>query len=215
MHKSICDFIERLRRFIQGDPQATADLQLVESAHFIEHERARAPASDRDLDRFDTAVLARASIIFKGIRFDGPAVTALLNDLGGSRAVVVIKWDPSDFSRINVWNRAAHPHPCWVAVPIAEAALRESFSFRDLADIRDFARTQCLAFSTEEERLEAYERRRYWETVAAPRPSARTGKCCATSTRGAVRSTTTSTSPPMTPWPRSRTFPSQPTLLED
>ena len=32
----------------------------------IHHRRARAPASDRDLDRFDTAVLARASIIFKG-----------------------------------------------------------------------------------------------------------------------------------------------------
>ncbi len=167
--------IERLRRFIRGK-RDTAEQAPEYAAGPIRGE----VDLDADRGRFNTAVLTRSGIRFKGMQYHQQSVTEMLLDdisrfdsKSGARAKVTINWDPSDASRISVWNRAARPGPHWVTLPIGGDVTGERLSFADHVAIREFAKKHDLVFNTDEERSEARELlRQHWQEFAA-RPAVR------------------------------------------
>lgn len=143
-------------------------------------------ALDHVLGRVETVSISGAGITFKNMKWhDETVTTTLLNELvryeakraqpkvpyGQSRAHVVIKWNPADASAISVWNHGGEPHPYWVTMPNADPQFLPGLSFWHHERLREFAEEQDLAFSTVEERLEAYNRlRNYCRKLAAEMP---------------------------------------------
>jgi hypothetical protein len=122
--------------------------------------------------RFDTVALTPAGILFKGNRYESPALGEMLFDSrSGNRTTATIKWDPWDVSSIDVWNSTARPQPQWVTVAAAGAAAGPRLSFAHHAAVREFAKAQNLNFSTDEQRSEAHHQlRRHWEMLAGQKP---------------------------------------------
>lgn len=169
MQNFIWNIIDRLRSFIYGDTRnRTIGESVVDNTISVIEERAPeiVPGS------FDTVALTPAGILFKGIRYDSPALREMLLYRGsGDRARVMIK-DPSDASSIYVWNGTARPQPQWVTVAAAGVAAGQRLSFAHHAAVREFAKAQNLDFSTEEQRLEAHcLLRQHWEMLAGQKPS--------------------------------------------
>lgn len=143
-------------------------------------------ALDHVLGRVETVSISGAGITFRNMKWhDETITTTLLNDLvryeakraqpkvpyGQSRAHVVIKWNPADASAISVWNHGGDPHPYWVSMPNADPQILPGLSFWHHERLREFAKEQDLAFSTVEERLEAYNRlRNYCRKLAGDMP---------------------------------------------
>jgi len=142
-------------------------------------------ALDHVLGRVHVATISGAGIKFQNMRWHDEGVTSLLlNDLvryekkrsqdtrtfGQARARVVVKWNPADASSISVWNRGGEP-PHWVKMPNADPEFIRGLSFWHHERILEFAKEKDLAFSTEEERWDAFNLLRgHWESLAAEMP---------------------------------------------
>lgn len=143
-------------------------------------------ALDHVLGCVDTATISGNGIKFKNMRWHDESVTSLLlNDLvrlekkrsqdprtfGQSRARVIVKWNPADTGSISVWNRGGEPKPYWITMPNADPQFLKGLTFWHHDRIREFAEAKGLAFSTQEERWDAFNRlRRNWETLAGQMP---------------------------------------------
>ena len=162
MRNFIRNIIDRLRDFIRADAHDTTEPAVNDSTRPIPDE----VDFDVDRSRSSIVVLTRSGIRFKGLRYNSPAVAEMLVRMrSGDRVKVRIK-DPSDASSIFVWDSSDRPTPRWITVGIADAPTKLSF-----ARLRDFARKQELAFSTEAERSEALERlKQHWKKLAEQLP---------------------------------------------
>src|ERR1700686_2787034 len=148
MRNFIRNFIDRLRAFIRADGHDTTEPTVHDSTHPIPDE----VDFDAERSRSSIVVLTPSGIRFKGLRYNSPAVAEMLLRMkSGDRVKVMIKY-PSDASSIFVWDSSARPTPRWITVGIADAPTK--LSFAQHARLRDFARKQELAFSTEAERSE-------------------------------------------------------------
>ncbi|GAB9109860.1 Mu transposase C-terminal domain-containing protein [Bradyrhizobium diazoefficiens] len=162
MRKFITDIIERIGRFIGRRPSAETDPM----PRAVDGEAGiRIPPG-----RLDTAVLTKAGILLNGIRYQSAALAELPLKSGSHRRIA-IKWNPDDASQIQVLDRALPGEIKWITVQAAD--IPGEMSFAEHARVREFAKTHDLAFSTESERAEAFERlKRHWEKLAG-RPSVR------------------------------------------
>ena len=162
MRNFIRNIIDRLRGFIRADAHDTTEPTVNDSPHPIPDE------ADFDLDRSRSSivVLTPSGIRFKGLRYNSPAVAEMLLRMKSGDCVKV---DPSDASGIFVWDSSALPTPRWITVGIVDAPTK--LSFAQHPRLRDFAREQELAFSTEAERSEALERlKQHWKKLAEQPP---------------------------------------------
>ncbi|QAU48849.1 Mu transposase C-terminal domain-containing protein [Bradyrhizobium guangzhouense] len=160
MRKFITNIIERVSRFIGRRPHVAADPMLctVDGESGI-----RIPPG-----RLDTALLTSAGIRINGIRYHDAALAELPLKSGSSRRIP-IKWDPSDASYIKVLDRALPGEIKWITVQAVD--LPTKMSFAEYARLREFARSQGIAFGTETERSEALERlKSHWERLAGLSP---------------------------------------------
>jgi Mu transposase, C-terminal len=168
MRDFIGNIIDRLRGFIYG--KNSRDDRRAGRRRHDPGPRERAPGIVPG--RFDTVALTPAGILFKGNRYESPALGEMLFDSrSGNRTTATIKWDPWDVSSIYVWNSTARPQPQWVTVAAAGAAAGPRLSFAHHAAVREFAKAQNLNFSTDEQRSEAHHQlRRHWEMLAGQKP---------------------------------------------
>ncbi|WLA64921.1 Mu transposase C-terminal domain-containing protein [Bradyrhizobium diazoefficiens] len=162
MFNFIRNIIDRLHGFIRSDARDATE----PTAEGVVHSVPDETDVDGDLGRFDSAALTSSGIRFHGIRYHSAELAQMLLSMkpGGDHVKVRIK-DPSDASSIFVWNSTARPTARWITVGSADGPIK--LSFAQHAVLRNFARTEQCAFSTDAERSEALERlAKHWENLA-------------------------------------------------
>jgi len=134
------------------------------------------------MGRIDDAVLTRKGIRFENMTFHDETLTsALLFDLvryekkrsqsddtsASGRVKVKIKYNPADASTIQVWNRGGDAKPHYVSLPNLDEKFFNNLSFWHWKKICEFAKSEDLDFSSEEDRWSARNRLRLlWEELS-------------------------------------------------
>lgn len=128
-----------------------------------------------------TATLTRSGIRLDNMRFHDPVTTTkLLVDLakttpvrvrrvGSATALVKVKFNPADISRIEVWNSKRKPKKGYETLPNVDAKyVQGGLGNWHNAQIRAWAKAQGLPFQTDDEKWAARDRLRVETENAAP-----------------------------------------------